>query len=278
MLRSLKDLENYTVYAADGKIGKADDFLVDDERWMIRYLVIETGDLLDRKQVLITPSSVVEVEWSTSRFQLALTKDTVKNSPDVDTRKPLSRQRERDLYSYYGYPPYWNSTDASTVSGSPALLVAQASLDAPLPAASQERGMDVHLRSAREMRGYTIQAIDGSIGHVDDFIVEDDIWGVRYLVIDTSNWRLGKKVLVAPEWAGRIDWLEQVVFVDMTREAVKASPEWDPSVAVDRDYEMRLYQHYGRVSYWSSTAVKPRSRKQAEEVDPLIERQKHQHE
>lgn len=278
MLRSLKDLENYTVCAADGKIGKADDFLIDDERWMIRYLVIETGGLLDRKQVLITPSSVVEVEWSTSRFQLALTKDTVKNSPDADTRKPLSRQRERELYSYYGYPPYWNSTDTSTVSGSPALLVAQASLDPP-PAATQERSVDVHLRSARELRGYTIQATDGSIGHVDDFIVEDDIWGVRYLVIDTSNWWLGKKVLVAPEWAGRIDWLEQVVFVEMTREAVKASPEWDPSVAVDRDYEMRLYQHYGRVSYWSGAAVEPRSRKRTEEMDdPLIERQKHQHE
>src|SRR5512133_1058354 len=274
MLRSLKEIENYIVCAADGKIGRVDDFLIDDERWVIRYLVIETGGLLERRQVLIAPSSVVEVEWSASRVQLALTKDTVKNSPNIDARKPVSRQREQDLYSYYGYPPYWNSTETTSVSPSPAVLVANASLEtSPV---SREQAADVHLRSARELRGYTIQATDGSMGHVDDYILEDDIWGVRYLVIDTSNWWLGKKVLVAPEWASRIDWFEQVLYVDMTRQAVKDSPEWDPSVAVDRDYEMRLYQHYGRVSYWSSSAAQPGNAD--EENDPIIERQKHQHE
>ena len=124
---------------------------------------------------------------------------------------------------------------------------------------SDETG-DVHLRSANEVRGYHIQGSDDAIGHVEDFIVDDETWQVRYLVIDTSNWWFGKKALVAPHWASRVSWEERKVHVDLSRQTIKNSPEWNASAAVNREYEARLYDYYGRPLYWGSgdqTAGKP---------------------
>ena len=240
MLRSLKFLEQYMVSATDGDVGNVVNFLLDDEYWFIRYLVVDTGAFLNRHEVLISPVSFSEVEWPIQRFHLNLTKDNVKNSPTVDTHQPVSRQQEEDFHKYYGYPYYWIYAEAS----------------------GSELG-DIHLRSAKEVRGYNIQASDESIGHIDDFIVEDDIWEIRYLVIDTSNWWFGKRVLVAPQWANRISWEQRNVCVDMSRQAIKDSPEYDPSVTVNRDYETRLHDHYGEQGYWNKSERRERPLQQS---------------
>lgn len=244
MLRSLKDLEGYTASATDGDVGRAVDFLLDDERWTVRYLVVEPGTFLDGMQVLISPISFREVEWPTHRFHLALTNDKVRNSPSIDIDKPVSRQHEGDFSRYYGFPYYWRSSGLWGVSSYPSALAENESKVAP-PEPPEEVG-DVHLRSARDVRGYQIQGTDDAVGHVQDFLVDDETWQVRYLVIDTSDWWFGRKVLVAPEWATRISWEGRKVYVDLAREAIRTSPEWDPSAAIDRGYEARLNEHYGR--------------------------------
>jgi uncharacterized protein YifN (PemK superfamily) len=230
MLRSLKDLEEYAVSATDGDIGSVANFLLDDRRWTVRYLVVETGGFLGGRRVLISPISFRQVDWSTRRFHLELTRNRIKNSPSVDTDKPVSRQHESDYLGYYAYPYYWNQT----------------------PGEPLEKSSDVHLRSAREVRGYHIEGTDAAIGHVDDFIIDDRTWEVRYLVVDTRNWWLDKKVLVAPRWASRVSWEEQKVFVDLSREAIKSSPIWDAGAPINREYEARLYDYYGRPVYWES--------------------------
>jgi hypothetical protein len=250
MLRSLKEFERYKVNATDGDIGSVADFLLDDEGWTIRHLVVETGGFLDGHQVLISPISFREVDGSTSIFHLALTVDKVKNSPSVDVDKPVSRQHERDYYGYYGYPYYWGSAGMLGAGDDPSTLAVNAWYN-PFTTSSEESG-DVHLRSAQEVRGYHIQGSDESIGHVDDFIVDDVTWAIRYLVIDTSNWWIGKKVLIAPHWATRVSWEERNVYVDMARQAIKDSPEWNAYAAVNREYEIRLYDYYGRPVYWES--------------------------
>jgi sporulation protein YlmC with PRC-barrel domain len=251
MLRSLKDLERYTVSATDGDIGSVVNFLLDDERWVVRYLVVETGDFFNERRVLISPISFRQAEWSTQRFHLALTRDKVKHSPSVDVDKPVSRQHERVYYRYYGYPYYWGQSGPWGMGYYPSVL-ATGSWD-EVPAEHSEKSVDVHLRSAIDVRGYHIQGSDEAIGHVDDFIVDDETWQVRYLVIDTSNWWFGKKVLVAPHWANRISWEESKVYVDMSRQAIKNSPEWNPAAAINREYEARLYDYYGRPVYWDSS-------------------------
>jgi len=73
---------------------------------------------------------------------------------------------------------------------------------------------------------------------------------VRYLVIDTSNWIGGKTVLVSPEWVRRVDWKDRLIFIDLTKDGIKESPEYDPTVEITREYENRLYRYYGRPVYW----------------------------
>jgi hypothetical protein len=250
MFRSLKDLEEYTIGATDGDVGSVVNFLLDDERWVVRYLVAKTGGIFGGRQVLISPISFRQADWSTRRFYLALTVDKIRNSPSFDLDKPVSRQHELDHFAYYGYPRYWGYRGLWGMGTHPGYLAAGGSKDAP--SHHLETSNDVHLRSAKEIRGYHIEGTDAAIGHLDDFIIDDETWEVRYLVVDTRNWWLDKKVLVAPHWSNRISWTEGKVFVDLSRQEIKDSPEWNPTAPINREYETRLYDYYGRPVYWDS--------------------------
>ena len=252
MLRSLKDLERYTVSATDGDIGSVMDFLLDDERWIVRYLVIETAGFPGGRPVLISPISFRHAEWSTHRFHLALTLEKVKNSPSVEMDEPVSRQHERDYYDYYGYPYYWGYLAPWGMGAYPGLLAAGRRHVAPADEPDKPSA-DLHLRSVREVLGYHIQGSDEAIGHVDDFIVDDESWEIRYLVIDTSNWWFGKRVLISTHWASRVSWESRKVHVDLSRQAIKSSPKWNATAGVNREYETHLYDYYGRPAYWSGS-------------------------
>lgn len=256
MLRSLKDLAHYTMSATDGDIGSVEDFLLDDESWAVRYLVADTGGFLNGRRVLISPISFRKAEWSTSRFNLALTKDMIKSSPSVDFDKPVSRQHERDFHRYYGFPYYWGYGGLWGAGAYPGMLASHKLDDM----AAEPAGVltdDVHLRSAKEVRGYHAQGTDEAFGHIEDFIVDDQTWQVRYLVINTSNWWVGKKVLVAPQWAKSIDWQERTVHFELPRQSIKNAPEWNPEAPVNREYETRLYDFYGRPAYWNESVIGP---------------------
>lgn len=250
MLRTLRNLERYTVQASDGDIGRVEDFLLDDERWIVRYLVVETGGLLDGRRVVLSPISFREVDWATHSFHVALTQKMVEHSPSVDVDKPVSRQQERDQLRYYRHPRYWGHPGLWGMGSHPSLLANASGSDETGEPTDTASG-DVHLRSAREVCGYHIQGTDEAIGHVEDFIVDDQSWQIRYLVVSTSNWWFGKKVLIAPQWATRISWEERAVYVDMTRQGIKSSPEWNPAAGVNREYESRLYDYYGRPLDWA---------------------------
>jgi len=252
MLRSLKELERYKVNATDGDIGSVANFLLDDQRWTVRYLVVQTGGFFSDRSVLITPISFRQVDWSTKQFHLALTMEKVKSSPNVDTDMPVSRQKERDYYGYYGYPYYWADSGLWGMSAYPGALATTRWYDASVE--NLENAGDTHLRSVNDVRGYNIQGSDEEIGHVDDFIVDDESWEVCYLVVDTSNWWFGKKVLIAPRWATRVSWDDRNVQVNMNRQQIKNSPEWSPTVGINREYEARLHKHYGRPAYFDDTA------------------------
>ncbi|MDQ6801525.1 MAG: PRC-barrel domain-containing protein [Acidobacteriota bacterium] len=265
MLRKLRDLEEFVVEASDGEVGTVKDFLVDDDSWTIKHLVVQTGGFFDGRRVLISPASFRQADWEGNRFLLALTVDKVKNSPSVDVDKPVSRQHERDFALYYGYPIYGGAVGLGGLGAYPGLL-AGGGPGATFSGSSDQAPGDVHLRSAAKLRGYHIQGSDETIGHVDDFIVDDESWELRYLVIDTSNWWLGKKVLVAPRWASRVSWEEQKVYVDMSRQAIKNSPVWNAAAAVEREYEIRLYDHYGRLAYWAGDK-RPKDAQQPQQAD-----------
>jgi len=165
----------------------------------------------------------------------------VEESPDIETDKPVSRQHERDLFEYYGWSPYWGAGRSGLT---PHVARVDEDLETPSPG-------NPDLRSMREVAGYSIHATDGHIGHVEDFIIGDEEWAVRYMVVDTRNWLPGRKVIIAPEWVTRIDWRGKVVSLGHSKEEVRESPPYDPNQPVNRQYELRLYDYYGRRKYWT---------------------------
>ena len=117
-------------------------------------------------------------------------------------------------------------------------------------ASAKKPSRDHHLRSTHQVTGYHIEAADGEIGHVEDFIVDDETWTIRYMVVGTLNWWPGKKALVSPQWIERVSWRQSKVFVNLTRETIKLSPEYAEEALLTRDYEAELHQHYNRLGYW----------------------------
>lgn len=194
MIRSAKQMTKFEIVAADGRVGSVDDFYFDDERWAIRYVVVDTGLWVEGRRVLISPLSVSRTDWEGQRLLLSISREEVKDSPDV--------------------------------SG------------------------DTHLRSASEVSGYGVRATDGELGHVEDFLFDDVSWAIRYLVIDTSNWWLGKHVLVAPRWIRQIAWEDRSVTASVRRHRLKNAPEYHRAEHVDRQWEAAYYRHLQQPGYW----------------------------
>src|SRR3990167_7822736 len=195
MLRSLKNFERYRVMATDGEIGRVIDFYFDDTHWSLRYLVVDTGSFwAGPHRVLISPSAFRKADGATRRFHLVLTQAEVRNSPAVEADEPISKTYEREYSQYYGWPDYFGYA-ASWTSG---ICMFPSSVVARAPATSLKDAPakvgDPHLCSAKTVAGYHIQGSDDEIGHVADFLVDDENWNIRYLVINTSNWWCGSKV------------------------------------------------------------------------------------
>ena len=263
MLTNATHLKGLTIRATDGELGTVDQFYFDDETWAIRYLTVETGGWLGGKLVLISPFSVINADWEARRLDVALTKKQVADSPDIDTHQPVSRQHEAAYLGYYGYPYYWGGPYMWGPAFCPAGLTSPGGFYAEAMADRiQSESPDSHLRTSDAVTGYNIEATDGEIGHVDGFVVDDEAWAIRYIEVATRNWWPGKKVLVSPSWIERVSWTDSKVYTGLSREAIKNGPEYSESTPITREYENRLYCHYGRPPYWvhdaaHSTSVSP---------------------
>jgi hypothetical protein len=246
MLRSIKEMENYSIGATDGLIGHVKDFYFDDESWVIRYFVVETGPWLSNRKVLISPIAINQPNWQEKIFPAALTQTQVKNSPDIDTDKPVSRQHEMGYLGYYGYPSYWGGGGLWGGGLYPDMLQGGAENFAAESSRPGHEHDDPHLRSANDVMRYYVHATDGDIGHVQGLLVEEKTWAIRYIIVNTSNWWLGHQVLIAPEWIDDVYWAESKLEVALTRDAVKHSPAYDSSVPLDLEQEAVIHKHYGR--------------------------------
>jgi len=249
MLRVAAEIKGSDIIAKDGEIGSVTDLYFDDERWTVRYLTAFTGGWMSGRRVLLSPFAVVAVDWSEHQVTVNLTRDQVQNAPSIDEAAPVSRQYERSYLGYYGWPAYWGGMYAWGAWSVPALPDDRPRAEGGESTEEDDDG-DTHLRSVKEVTGYHIHATDDAIGHVEDFIIDDGSWEVRYLVVDTSNWWFGKRVLIAPAWVTNVEWLDRRVHVNLLRAQVKAAPEFDPSMPISRAYEERLYEFYGRSPYW----------------------------
>lgn len=258
MLLATSGFTNKPVQAIDGQLGKVTDFYFDDKYWTLRYLVVTLGSWLTGRQVLVSPASITS--YRDKVVTTDLTREKVRESPPVDAHEPVSRQQEERLHLYFGWPPYWMG-DAMMVGGAAyppipgganATQVREREDSRETAGKTPDELEEPHLRSVDAVKGYRIHAEDGDMGHVDDLIFDDDDARVRYIVVDTGNWLPGRKVLIMPDWIREIAWADRAAYVRTSKETVKDAPEYDPSLPVNRDYEMVFHDYYGRAYYWDA--------------------------
>ncbi len=272
MLRNVDDLYGFSVVASDGPIGQVRDCYFDDQSWTIRFFVVETGSWLRGRKVLISPMGIDGLDAANKALTASVTRDQVRKSPDVDTSRPVSRQHEVEQFGYYGYPYYWGEGSLWGGGARPgSSLAGYGRVNLPTDPHGttdfvdaqvklhRDRGDDPHLRSCSAIERYHLHATDGDIGHVESLLVDDEGWVIRYLVVNTSDWWLGHRVLVAPPWIADISWLDATVSVDMTRQAVKDAPTYDAKALPTREQERRLFDHYGRDDPRAPGAAPPSS-------------------
>ena len=252
MLRRLDSLRHWEIFARDGRAGKIDDFYFDDHHWVVRYLVADTGLWLSGRKVLIAPQALGKPDWPNRTLLVNLTREQIEKSPDVAADQPVSRQKETELYRYYGWEsPYWLTVGHQT-GPTPPIPPAQSPLQpagGPFPVRSKEE-IDPRLRSVRELIGYRMRGRDEAAGSIADLLADDEDWSIRYLLVDTGHWLPGRKVLIPPTEARELHWEDKTIDVDLSREKIRDSPEYEPSAPVEGDYQDRLHNFFGWPKYW----------------------------
>ena len=241
-LRRIRELTELTILATDGEIGSLQEVYFDDRNWAIRYLVVKAGGWLLCREVLLAPAAVAEINDAQRMMKVALTKDQIRQAPPIEAAKPLSRDYEEAYFRHFQWAPYWEPGPTEWGSSVPYPETPPLPIDTTLPADAPK---NPHLRSSREITGYDIQATNGNIGHVEDLVVDDETWTVRYIEVDTRNWLPGKKVLLQMMRIDHIRWGDRSVAVMLARQAIESAPAYDPSKLITPSYEVQLFKHYG---------------------------------
>lgn len=225
MERNVSSLIGCNIEAKNGIIGKLEEFYFDDESWTIRYLIVKTGSWLSGREVLISRVALKNRDWLNKTIPVNLTKKQVQNSPDIDTKKPVSRQQEANLFGHYQWENYWGT--GFYANGSMGVSMPFPSIDRKILIAPDEDRKnpdnDIHLRSTDRITGYYIHASDGEIGHVKDFVIDDQLLQLLFFVVDTHNWVGGKKVLIPVNEIKKVDWSTSEVFLNITVDEVQNS-------------------------------------------------------
>jgi len=247
MLRSLKDItRNYRLKALDGDIGKINDFFFNDDLWIIKYLVANTGDWLRERLVLLSPVTLGDPQWESEELPVNLSKDKIENSPPVEKHKPVSRQMEDKLMKYYAWPVDYNYGFGSVNTLEMQIMQQRMQEDSETDEESAKNKKDEHLRSIKEVIGYDVQASDGIPGQVDDFIIDDKSWLIHYIIVDTGKFLGGRKLTISPGWINNIEWAKHKIVATVSKEVIENSPEFDPNEPVNKALEVQEYDYYGR--------------------------------
>jgi hypothetical protein len=223
MQRRVSAYNGYTVEAPDGNVGYISDILFQDNDWKLRWFVINTGSWLMGRRILIHPAALGRPDIRERAFSTPLPRAQVEASPEIGSDPPVSMQMYLIPNDYYAYDQSWiggvYGDDGIGLSGGPRSNTGYRQSVANPPG-------DLHLRSLTEVVGYHVHALDGDIGHIEDFLVDDETWMFDYVLVDTKNWGFGNHVLVSLTEVKEFNWSERYVRVELTRYKIKSSPSW----------------------------------------------------
>ena len=251
MLQLISPLKGFPIEATDGRMGTVIDFLFDDRSWKVRWLVVECGNWMKERRVLIHPSALTYSGFKDDRFEVKLTMAQVEGGPTLWEHQPVSQQMQTRFYDYYGWESAWGGAYVGWAPGAMASPISEAPFLGAQPSSNSRaeteavEGGDPNLRSVVEVIGYHIHARDGDIGHVENFMLDKDDWRLGYLVVDTKNWLPGRRVMIAVEAVTSVEWTDRHIRLDITRDQVRTSPLWNPLASFSELEKTHLDKHYG---------------------------------
>jgi hypothetical protein len=245
MIHGIRTMHGFKIHATDAELGHVEDWYFDDEKWVVRYLVVKTGFWFLGKEVLISPHSVTGIDRQKREILVNLTKQQVEQSPDIDTHQTISRRKESEFHLYYNVPAYW---------GGLGLWGHEMVPDGRAPSEEDPDacgGEDEHLRSVKEVTGYRLHAVDGDLGQVTDFILDDTTWALRYLLANLSHKPGMRRLVITPKLIDHVVWARAHVAVNASKEQLLAAPAIDSDEPITREFEQRLFAHYTTHPYWT---------------------------
>jgi uncharacterized protein YrrD len=208
MLHDLKTLTGSSVVATDGEIGTVRNFLFDGLSWTIHYLVVDVGTWFKRRDVVVAISAVEQPDREKRTINVRLTREQVRDSPDVDTEKPVARQQAIAMEEYFGKLTSW----ASTQFGG-----AQCPTGMKYPVHTKE---DPHLRSAWDLVDYKVWASDGEVGRLEGLIMDEASWHLGYLDVKAGDWLHSRSVLIPTRWVKSISWADLRINLHHNRDGI----------------------------------------------------------
>ena len=238
MLRRLSHIRNCTLAATDGELGKVKDVYFDDYTWRARYIVVDTAAWLTGRRVVIPPSTVTGLDPASGRLSVALTMEQVEQSPGVDGSDGISRRDEEEWHRHFGLSGYWGAPQVNVP------VAEEASAPAPRAASAPPEAL---LWSSSEITDYAVHSLDGDVGRIQDFLIDDAGWQFRYLVV-LRSWLAGTETLLAPRQVAGMSLEDMKVYIAVTRDALLNAPVWDGAEPPSPAYEDTLSAHYGAVT------------------------------
>lgn len=253
MLLVISALKGYALESTDGLVGTVTDFLFDQRSWFLKWAVVETGTWLNGRKVLIHPSAFGEPDYDRELIPVRLTKHRIEESPAFAVDRPVFPRDEVSFHNFYGIDPLVSTAGFFGVPSDASRLDPTAQADrlarrAIGDAASLEED-DASLRGVTDIVGFHMRAIDETIGHLENLLIDDETWSIRYLIVGTKTWWPGAHVLISPYAVRAIDWADREVALNITRQQVKTSPPWDPIALMSQMEEKHLHRHYGWPGY-----------------------------
>lgn len=228
MLINIKKLYGKKLAAKDGEIGHVKDFYFDEVSWAVRYVVVDTGNWLEGRLVVLSPHAFGHVDGEQDAVPVLLTKARVQDSPPLDNYRQISRQYEQEYYRYYGWPAYWHGGQLWGMGAFPSLM------PLPVPAAPESKeAAEARLQGTRSIEGYRVEAVDGPVGDVADLMLDVSDWSISDVVVEAGHWYAGKKVRITTSKVDRISFDDSAIYVSLARDDIKRANDGEVAVPAD---------------------------------------------
>lgn len=265
MLISLREVTGYEMHSRDGKIGIASDFLFDQKSWFIKSIVDKSGKVFS-KELLFSAGSIGGLDMQEKILHMDLDNEQIKHSPRLTVRDVLNPERflpmdDNKVVFHSDWLNNWNSMRLTVLGkqkkyattkilNSSDLLHQEAMKDASLFVRNDDEEIPT-LQSSAMTFGFKISSRNGDMGYMQDFIVNDEDWSIKFLVINTKRNFSGKKILVSPEAIDWISWRRKHVSVDMEKEKLAGCPHFDMSFPLNPELQSAIQEKYECHQYWA---------------------------